>query len=103
MKETNHMDEEQTPEEPVRWLDDSANVKKLLRWFYWACALIVVIDVAYSIWGHKHSAFADGTFLETSEPWASFYGVYGFLGCAGLILAAKELRKLVMRKEDYYD
>jgi hypothetical protein len=87
------MEEEQTPEEPVRWLDDPANVKRLLHWFYWACALIVVIDVVYSIWGHKHA----------SEPWAAFYGVYGFLGCAGLILAAKELRKLVMRKEDYYD
>ena len=97
------MDKEHTPDEPKRWLDDPANVKRLLRWFYWACALIVVIDVVYSIGWHKHTSFADGTALETSEPWPSFYGIYGFLGCAGLILAAKELRKALMRKEDYYD
>ena len=97
------MDKEQTPDEPKRWLDDPANVKRLLRWFYWACALIVVIDVVYSIGWHKHASFADGTALETSEAWPSFYGIYGFLGCAGLILAAKELRKALMRKEDYYD
>ncbi|MGE4550892.1 MAG: hypothetical protein AAEJ57_05840 [Opitutales bacterium] len=102
-KEANTMDKEQAPDEPKRWLDDPANVKRLLRWFYWACALIVVIDVVYSIGWHKHATFADGTALETSEPWPAFYGVYGFLGCAGLILAAKELRKVLMRKEDYYD
>ena len=101
--ETNDMDEEQSPDEPKRWLDDPANVQRLLRWFYWACALIVVIDVVYSFWWHKHATFSDGTALETSELWPAFYGVYGFLGCAGLILAAKELRKLLMRKEDYYD
>jgi TRAP-type C4-dicarboxylate transport system permease small subunit len=104
-KEAHTMEEDETPEEPKRWLDDPANVQRLLRWFYWACALIVVIDVVYSLGWHKHATFGEEptNALETSEPWPAFYGVYGFLGCAGLILVAKELRKLIMRKEDYYD
>lgn len=32
-----------------------------------------------------------------------FYPLYGFLGISGLILASKALRRLVMRREDYYD
>ena len=28
-----------------RWLDDSANVSKLIRWFYWSCALMILIDL----------------------------------------------------------
>ena len=45
---------------------------------------------------HKHGPFA-------IEHWWGFYGIYGFVGCVFLVLAAKELRKLVMRREDYYD
>ena len=37
------------------------------------------------------------------EEWFNFYGFYGFIGCVFLVLMAKELRKLVMRDEDYYD
>jgi hypothetical protein len=45
---------------------------------------------------HRHAeAGFDGLF--------GFYGVYGFVACVSLVLAAKVLRKLVMRPEDYYD
>jgi len=40
------------------------------------------------------------------HPWEEipgFYGIYGFVGVAGLIVVSKELRKLVARSEDYYD
>ena len=37
------------------------------------------------------------------ENWIGFYGIYGFVGCVLLVLAAKEIRKLVKRDEDYYD
>ena len=32
-----------------------------------------------------------------------FYGIFGFVACVGLVLAAKVLRRIVMRPEDYYD
>jgi hypothetical protein len=32
-----------------------------------------------------------------------FYSVYGFVACVLLVLLAKEMRKLLIRKEDYYD
>ena len=97
------MAKKKATDEPKRWLDDPANVKKFLRWFYWICGLIILADVVFSIFWHKHATFSDGSALESPETLPTFYGLYGFLGCAGLILAAKELRKLVMRKEDYYD
>ena len=32
-----------------------------------------------------------------------FYAIYGFVACVILVLLAKEMRKLLMRDEDYYD
>ena len=37
------------------------------------------------------------------ENWFGFYGIYGFVACVILVLAAKELRKLVARAEHYYE
>jgi hypothetical protein len=41
-----------------------------------------------------------------SHPWEGFFGfyaLYGFVACVLLVLLAKEMRKLVMRDEDYYE
>ena len=32
-----------------------------------------------------------------------FYGFYGFVSCVGLVLLAKQIRKILGRKENYYD
>ncbi len=32
-----------------------------------------------------------------------FDAIYGFVACVGLVIAAKGLRVLLMRDEDYYD
>jgi len=32
-----------------------------------------------------------------------FYAIYGFVACVVLVLLAKEMRKILMRDEDYYD
>jgi len=40
------------------------------------------------------------------HPWEAlfgFYALFGFVACAILVLVAKELRKVLMRGEDYYD
>ena len=45
---------------------------------------------------HRH------TYLNW-EKLPAFYAFYGFVACVLLVLIAKEMRKVLMRKEDYYD
>ena len=96
------------PKEPTRWLDDPSNVKKLIRGFYWTCAVIILIDLVFSIGWHKHHAFADDSLTEGMEALPTFYGIYGFLACVALILVSKMMRsvgkrKILMREEDYWE
>ena len=37
------------------------------------------------------------------ENLPAFYAIYGFIACVLLVLVAKVMRKILMRKEDYYD
>lgn len=41
-----------------------------------------------------------GTFADTFPV---FYGVWGFLAFSFIVLAGQHLRKILMRREDYYD
>ena len=74
------------------WLDDPKNVDKVVYTLYAVCGLLLLADFFY----HKHVHFS-------FENWIGFYGLYGFFGSVLLVLLAKQLRKLVMRSEDYYD
>jgi hypothetical protein len=59
---------------------------------YVVSAVLVALDLLV----HRH----------TEHPWehvVEFYPLYGFVGIVILVLAAKGLRRLVMRPEDYYD
>ncbi len=80
------------PHEKRYWLDDLGNVRKVLWALYITCAVLATLDLFYD----RHSEFA-------FEGWFGFFGVYGFVCCVLLVLAAKELRKLISRPEDYYD
>lgn len=70
----------------------SPGVKKLMTVFGTICTLLVIVDFFI-----KRKTYAPG------EGFPAFYAVYGFAGCVFLVLAAKSLRKLVMREEDYWD
>lgn len=75
------------------WLDEARNVDKIVYAVYAVCGLLLVIDPLI----HKHGPFA-------IEHWFGFYGIYGFVACVALVLAAKDvLRRLLMKPEDYYD
>ncbi|MBK9022212.1 MAG: hypothetical protein IPL72_20520 [Sulfuritalea sp.] len=74
------------------WLDESANVTKLYKGLWIACGLLIAIDLFL----HRHEDFDFATVF-------GFHGAYGFFACVALVLAAKQLRKLLMRDEDYYD
>lgn len=86
------MDEPRPPGEKRYWLDDPRNVTRLVRGFYVVCALMIAIDVFVP----KHGRFR-------IEHLFGFYAFYGFLACVALVLIAKQLRRILMRPEDYYD
>ena len=73
------------------WLDHRKNIDKV---FFGLCALCA-LSVAGDFLIHRH------VILDIESVFA-FYGIFGFIGCVGLVLAAKELRKLLKREEDYY-
>ena len=74
------------------WLDDSRNVAKIFWGLCGLCGGLTLLDFFY----HKHVYFS-------WEDWIGFYGLYGFVSCLGLVLVAKQLRKVLKRGEDYYD
>lgn len=82
----------QEPQDKHYWLDEPRNVNKLVYGLYFICALLFAADFFY----HKHGHF-------DFEQWLGFYGWFGFLSYVGLIYVAKGLRRLVKRREDYYD
>lgn len=74
------------------WLDDKNNVKKI----FWALVTVCIALVAADAFYHKHVHYAfEGIF--------GFFGLFGFGLSFLLVLASKELRKILMRDEDYYD
>ena len=82
--------------------DDPGNVRFVLRLLYAICIalmLVDVVDLALRLLGA-------GALRHTERAWegfAGFYPVYGWVGCVALVLIAKLLRKVVMRREDFYD
>lgn len=74
------------------WLDDPKNVDKIVYTLYTVCALLLLADLFYD--RHAHFEF---------ENLIGFYGLFGFIGSVTLVMLAKQLRKVVMRPEDYYD
>jgi hypothetical protein len=74
------------------WLDDPRNVDRIVRGLYGICAFLLLLDVFV----HKHGPFA-------IEHLFGFYGIFGFVACVGLVLAAKLMRVILMRPENYYD
>lgn len=79
-------------EEKTFWFDQPQNIKRLLRWFYGACAVLLLLDLVI----HRHV-------LHNWENLFGFYGIFGFVACWILVVVAKEMRKFLMRGEDYYD
>ena len=80
--------------------DDRKNVKWAIRSLFICCAILFLGDVVF-LFEHKHLSFEEGAF--PIEGWFGFYGIYGFVACVLLVLAAKQMRKFLMREEDYYE
>lgn len=74
------------------WLGDSRSVDRIVYALCALCALLVLGDLFVD----KHGPFA-------IEHWFGFYSIYGFAACVALVFAARQLRRVVTRPEDYYD
>ena len=76
----------------VHIFDKPQNVRRVL----WALVAMCIATIGADFVYHRHIV----------HPWEGvwgFYAIYGFVACVVLVLVAKELRKLLMRPEDYYD
>jgi hypothetical protein len=80
------------PDERRYSLDDPGNVTKIVWTLVAVCVALFFADAFY----HKHGYFA-------IEHVFGFYGLFGFIVCVALVLAAKWMRTFLMRPEDYYD
>jgi ABC-type transport system involved in cytochrome c biogenesis permease subunit len=67
-------------------------VGKLITSLIAVCVLLVGLDFTYT--KHGHYDF---------EQIPGFHAAFGFVSFVLLVLTATQLRKIVMRSEDYYD
>ena len=74
-----------------RFLDRAQNVRWVLRIFYVVCLGLLAADWLVD----RHIAYA-------VEKLFGFYALYGFVSCWMLVIVAKQLRRMVKRREDYY-
>jgi hypothetical protein len=74
------------------WLDRRENVARLYRGLW--CVGLVLLLADLLVDRHDGAHFAERI---------GFYCLYGFIACVALVLAAKALRRVLMRPEDYYD
>jgi hypothetical protein len=85
-------DDKTPPGEKTHMFDKPQNVKRVVFALCALCAITFVLDALI----HRH----------VDHPWEAlfgFHGIYGFVTCGLLVLGAKEMRKVLMRKDDYYD
>jgi len=74
------------------WLDKPANQRKVRAALYVACALLFLLDFLV-----KRKVYV------AAEQLPGFHAIFGFVACVVLVLIAKQMRKVLMRGEDYYD
>jgi hypothetical protein len=79
--------------------DDPRNVRTLIRGFFVLAGLVFLLDIWF-LFVHKHASFEHGEL--PIETWFGFYSVYGFVSCVLLVVVAKQLRRILMRDENYY-
>ena len=81
-----------TDKQKTYLFDHPRNVRRVVHGLVGACVILAGLDLVL----HRH----------VFHPWEAmfdFYAVYGFVACVLLVLLAKEMRKVLIRREDYYD
>jgi len=78
--------------EKTYWLDKPSTLRLIIALLVISCIALFAADFFY----HHHSHF-------DFEKWPGFYAWYGFLSYCFIVLTAKQMRKLIGRKEDHYE
>lgn len=78
--------------EKTYFFDKKKNVKRMLYVFYALCAGLLAADFII----HRHV-------YHNWESLPGFYAIFGFVACVALVLTATQMRKILMRGEDYYE
>lgn len=79
-------------QEKTYFFDKKENIRTVMRVFYALCVALLIGDFVI----HRHEM----------HPWdhlPGFYPLFGFVACVLLVLVAREMRKVLMRSEDYYE
>ncbi len=77
----------------IYFFDDPKKTKAVVIGYIASCVILLIIDLFI----HKH-----GHFSWEDKP--GFFAIFGFLSCVILALIVRYgLRKLLKRKEGYYD
>lgn len=69
--------------------DDGRNVRRLLWALYAACAASLVADIVI------HRGGSEGMF--------GFYALFSLAACLLLVVLGRQLRRVAMRRGDYYE
>ena len=78
------------------WIARQENANKVWYGLVGLCVFLIVIDTVYHSTHEKHGYFD----FETA---VGFHAGYGFVAFLFVVLTGKELRKILMRDESYYD
>jgi hypothetical protein len=79
----------------IEWLRH--RLRGVVRVCLVALALLILVDALPGLVDKEHAH-------TRLERWPAFWSVFGFLGCALLIVASKWFGHLgIMKDEDYYD
>jgi len=73
------------------WADSPEAVERLILGLKVLCVVLVVLD----LFVHRHQ-YAPG------ETLPGYYAVVGFVAFTLIVLGASQLRRLILRSEDYY-
>lgn len=73
-------------------LGDTRRQRMMMRLLILCCAVVLAADLVV----HRHV-------VDPLESLFGFYAFFAFLSCVVLVLLAKEVRKVLMRREDYHD
>ena len=82
--------------------DNQRNVRRVVFGLYTACAVVFALDIVS--WFQARAGVPELRHPDSGmDVLPGFYAFYGFVACVLLVLAAREMRKILMRREDYYD
>lgn len=79
------------PSGKTYFFDKQENINLVLRVFYVLCAMLFAADFVIN-----------REIYHSWEKLPGFYAIFGFVACVLLVLAATQMRKVLMRDEDYY-